>query len=92
MGKIEGDLLQAQKRNSYPTLMTYEMGNGLGEYMYDIFNDNGVFIGRKSLNLGRQQYFPKINYAKIKRGLLYRYHEKENGFDELLVRQVVWKD
>jgi len=73
-------------------VMTYESGNSPGEYMYDFFNAGGVFIGRKSLNLGRQQYYSQINYAKIKNGLLYHYREKENGFDELLVRRVIWKE
>jgi hypothetical protein len=71
--------------------MTYEAGNSLGEYMYDLFNENGVFIGRKSLNMGSSQYISKIQYAKIRKGFLYYYREKENGYKELVVQRVIWK-
>ena len=71
-------------------VMTYEAGNIPGEYMYDLFNAKGVFIGRKSLNLGSAQYFFQINYAKIKKGLLYYYREKESGYKELVVQKVTW--
>ena len=30
---------------------TFEEGNNPGEFMFDIFNEEGVFIGRKSLNV-----------------------------------------
>jgi len=72
-------------------VMTYEAGNSLGEYMYDLFNENGVFIGRKSLNMGSSQYISKIQYAKIRKGFLYYYREKENGYKELVVQRVIWK-
>lgn len=32
-------------------VMTYEKGENPGEYMYDIFNGDGLFIGRKSLRI-----------------------------------------
>lgn len=72
-------------------VMTYEEGYSSGEYMYDLFNANGVFIGRKSLDMGSAQFFSKINYAKIKKGFLYYYREKESGYKELIVQKVVWK-
>jgi len=72
-------------------VMTYEAGKSPGEYIYDLFNENGVFIGRKSLNLGSTQFISKINYTKIKKGLLYYYREKENGYKELVVQRVIWK-
>ena len=73
-------------------VMTYEEGSSPGEYMYDLFNANGVFIGRKSLNLGSAQFFFQINYTKIKKGLLYYYREKESGYKELMVQKVIWKN
>jgi len=72
-------------------VMTYEAGNSPGEYMYDLFNANGVFIGRKSLNMGSSQFISKIQYAKIRKGFLYYYREKENGYKELVVQRVIWK-
>ena len=72
-------------------VMTYEAGNSPGEYMYDLFNENGVFIGRKSLNMGSSQFISKIQYAKIRKGFLYYYREKENGYKELVVQRVIWK-
>jgi hypothetical protein len=73
-------------------MMTYEAGNIPGEYIYNLFNANGVFIGRKSLNMGTAQYYFQINYAKIKKGLLYYYREKESGYKELMVQKVIWKN
>ncbi|MDH5386373.1 MAG: hypothetical protein OEY18_16855, partial [Candidatus Aminicenantes bacterium] len=73
-------------------VMTYEAGNSLREYMYDLFNANGVFIGRKSLNMGSSQFISKINYAKIRKGFLYYYREKESGYKELMVQRVIWKN
>jgi hypothetical protein len=72
-------------------VMTYEPGENPGEFLYDIFNADGVFIGRKSLNAGTAQFFPQINYAKVKKGHLYHYREKENGFEELTVQRMIWK-
>lgn len=71
--------------------MTYEAGDNPGEYIYDLFNANGLFIGRKSLDLGWAQFFPKISYAKIRNGCLYYYREKESGYNELFVQRVIWK-
>jgi hypothetical protein len=72
-------------------VMTYEAGHNPGEYLYDIFNADGIFIGRKSLNAGHAQFFPQINYAKIKKGYLYCYREKESGFKVLMVQRIIWK-
>ena len=72
-------------------VMTYESGDRSGEYVWDIFNSDGVFIGRKSLGffwLGLQ-YGSK--YAMIKKGLFYGYKEKENGYRELTVHKIIWK-
>jgi len=72
-------------------VMTYEQGDSPGEYIYDIFNPEGIFIGRKSLKLpwvGR--YFgPK--YEMMKKNRFYCYREKEDGFRELVMYEVCWK-
>lgn len=68
-------------------VMTYEKGENPGEYMYDIFNSDGIFIGRKSLRI-----FHDANglYAKIKDGRLYCLTEKESGYKELKIYKVKW--
>jgi len=69
-------------------LMTFEKGEGPNDFIYDIFNPDGVFVGRMVLdNCG---YWPKSTIkiplnvvAKNKR--LYYLREKESGYKELVV-------
>jgi len=69
-------------------VMTYEEGENPGEYIYDIFNAAGIFIGRKSLRV----FFNSIGlYAKIKNKHLYCVNEKESGFKKLVAYKVIWK-
>ena len=69
-------------------VMTYEKGQKSGEFLYDIFNPDGVFIGRKSLRV----YFDEFGvHAKMKNGFLYRVDEKESGFKRLVVSLVTWE-
>lgn len=72
-------------------VMTYESGNNPGEYVFDLFNAHGIFFGRKSLNTGWTQFFSQINYTKIKKGCLYFYRLKENGYNVLYVQKIIWK-
>jgi hypothetical protein len=68
--------------------MTYEEGFNTGEYMYDIFNSDGAFIGRTSLgNVGRS--FPFM--VKAQNGRLYCIKEKENGYKELVIYKMIWE-
>lgn len=62
---------------------TYEKGEKPAEYMVDIFNSDGVFVGRKSLKeaLGR----------KLKNSRMYCAYEKESGYQELVVYKMKWK-
>jgi hypothetical protein len=62
---------------------TYEKGENPDEYMLDIFNSDGVLIGRKSLKeaLGR----------KLKNNRMYCAYEKESGYQELVVYKMKWK-
>ena len=70
--------------------MTYEKGENPGEYMYDIFNPEGVFIGRKSLNLRWADLYFGVKYQTIKNDKLYCYREDENGFMEMVVYKMRW--
>jgi len=68
--------------------MTYEEGKNPGEYIYDIFNAAGIFIGRKSLRI----FFNSVGlYAKIKNKHLYCLNEKESGFKKLVAYKIIWK-
>jgi len=69
-------------------VMTYEKGENPGEYIYDIFNADGLFIGRKSLKIYNDENFL---YAKIKHSRLYCLNEKESGYKELVSYKVRWK-
>jgi hypothetical protein len=69
-------------------VMTYQAGENPGEYVYDIFNPEGVCVGRKSLNIGHDV---ESLYAKMRDGRLYCLHEKESGYKELVVSKVIWE-
>lgn len=62
---------------------TYEEGLTPDEEMVDIFNAEGVFIGRTSLK--------KSLSRKFKDDHLYALFEKENGYQELIVYRMDWK-
>ena len=70
-------------------VMTYEPGEDPGESMFDIFNNDGVFFMRTSLNilcLG-----PSTILARTKGNRLYCVQEKTGGYKELVVYKMVWK-
>ena len=69
-------------------VMTYEEGENPGEFITDIFNNEGAFMGRKSLNAW---VLNSIVWAKMRRGLLYCLQEKESGYQELVVYKVTWE-
>ena len=73
-------------------VMTYEKGNKEGEYTHDIFNSDGVFIGRKSMkNYGRLNYTLQALRAIAKNNRLYCLQEKESGYQELVVYKMRWE-
>jgi hypothetical protein len=72
-------------------VMTYETGDQPGEFLWDIFNPDGVFIGRKSLDIFWLGLRHGSKYATMKNGLFYAYREKDNGFRELVVQKIIWK-
>jgi hypothetical protein len=72
-------------------VMTYEPGADPDEYIWDIFSPDGVFIGRKALNLVWAGLYGGPHYTFIKKGHLYFHREKETGFHELLVYKMTWK-
>lgn len=70
-------------------VMTYEEGENPGEFICDIFNPDGVFIGRKSLNVWVWNSF---FWAKTKKNLFYCLQEKESGYKKLVVYKMKWEE
>jgi len=67
---------------------TFEEGNIPGEFMFDIFNEEGVFIGRKSLNiLIREGHL----WVRIRGNKLYCLKEEETGYKALFVYNMKWE-
>jgi hypothetical protein len=67
---------------------TYEEGRNLGEFMCDIFNEDGAFIGRKSLNIW---VWEGHLWAKMIAGKFYCLTEKDTGFKALCVYNMSWE-
>jgi len=70
-------------------VMTYEPGENPGEHMFDIFNKDGVFIARMSLDVYRWGW-GEMN-AKAKENRLYVVREKESGYKEFVVYRMNWE-
>ena len=67
---------------------TFEEGNIPGEFMFDIFNEDGVFIGRKSLNIW---IWGGHLWVRIRANKLYCLKEKETGYKALFVYNMKWE-
>ena len=72
-------------------VMTYEPGAHPGEYIWDIFNPDGVFIARASLDILWAGLYLGSRYTFIKNGQLYFHRVKESGYHELIVSDVTWR-
>lgn len=70
-------------------VMTYEPGHDSGEFIYDVFNQDGVFFLRTSLDILHGGYGRL--FAKAKGGRLYCLQEKGSGFKELVVYEMNWE-
>jgi len=70
-------------------VMTFEKGENEGEFWYDVFNPEGIFVGRKSLKiLSGGEIFA---YAQVRRNRLYCFEEKEEGFRVFKVYKMIWR-
>jgi hypothetical protein len=75
-------------------VLTSEKDKNLGMNICDIYNPEGVFIGRKSMG-----YFDLLKFIYLtqpldiiaKGGRLYCLREKESGFKELLAYKMNWE-
>jgi hypothetical protein len=72
-------------------VMTYEKGENSGEYVFDIFNEEGLFVGRKSLRASYDYIYEDYLLATGKQNHLYCRVEKESGFKELVVYKMSWE-
>jgi len=72
-------------------VMTYERGENSGEYIWDIFDPDGVFVGRKALNILWAGLYRGPRYTFVKNGNFYCHQEKETGFHDLVVYRMLWK-
>jgi len=71
-------------------VQTYEMESGQPEYVYDIFNGDGVLILRRSLPIK-----PAVDIegdALVRNGRLYCLQEKESGYKTLAVYRMTWNN
>ena len=73
-------------------VMTYEPGPNPGEYIWDFFDSDGLFIGRKALNIVWAGLYLGPRYTFAKNGRLYCHREKESGFHELMVYRMIWEE
>jgi len=77
-------------------VMTYERGERPNGFIYDIFNPDGLFIGRIELeNYGNLATSAIINPLPLdvvaKNNRIYCLREKESGFKELVVYKMTWE-
>jgi hypothetical protein len=70
-------------------VMTYEAGKLPGDFMFDIFDPDGIFVARTSLNVVQ----PRLGQilARIRGDRLYVVQEKPSGFKRLAVYRMIWK-
>jgi hypothetical protein len=71
-------------------VLTHEEGVNPGEYMYDIYNSDGAFIGRMSL-VNNQRLQNESFAAQVKKDRLYSLQENESGYRELVVYRMMWE-
>ena len=72
-------------------VMTFEEGENPGEYIFDIFNSEGIFIARKSLKSSLSKARLPELHVKAKMNYLYCLREKESGYKELVVYKMRWE-
>ncbi|MGD8535924.1 MAG: 6-bladed beta-propeller [Candidatus Aminicenantes bacterium] len=77
-------------------VMTYEQGHDINSFIYDIFNPEGLFIGRIELdNYGSLPFsvteIPVPLDVVAKNNRIYCLREKESGYKELVVYKMRWE-
>lgn len=83
-------------------VMTYKRGEGEKDFIYDIFNTEGIFIGRTVLdnrgNILGAPPFQELTFpgggpydARMKNNRLYYLRGKKSGYQELVICKVEWE-
>jgi len=72
-------------------VLTYEAGLKAGEFMYDIFNSEGIFIGKLSLANIKNPCRPDSFTVRAVKNHIYGLQEKDSGYKELVVYNMEWK-
>jgi hypothetical protein len=75
-------------------VMTFEISSNPREFVYDIFNPDGIFIGKVNLNnYGLSNYGGKYRSLplKVKNNRIYCLRQKESGYKELVVYKMRWE-
>jgi hypothetical protein len=67
---------------------TFEEGDKPGEFQFDIFNERGAFVGKKSLNAF---IWEGVLWARMRADRFYSLEEKENGYKEIAVYRLKWE-
>jgi len=73
-------------------VMTYENGESKEEYVHDIFNPEGIFVGRARLGLSypvTRSLLPRR--VVVKNSHYYRLRYKESGHVEIVVYRMIWE-
>jgi hypothetical protein len=70
-------------------VLTHELGANQGEFLFDIFNKDGVFVARRSINVYSDGN--GVTFARIKGDRMYLVQEKPSGFKQMAVYRMLWK-
>jgi hypothetical protein len=70
-------------------VMTYEPGAAPGEFIFDVFDQDGVFTSRLDLSVVLPSY-DRIS-ARIRGDRLYAVQEKPSGFRRIAVYRMIWQ-
>ncbi len=77
-------------------VMTFEPGDNSGEYLTDVYDEDGILISKCSLNLLLNDDILAPggafdSWTSVLKNRLYCIREKENGFKELVVYKMRWE-
>lgn len=77
-------------------VVTFEPSNNKEGYMIDVFNSDGVFFSRLSLDLhlNKNVFLPDghwDSWVTVKKNILYCIQEKDNGHKKLVAYKIDWE-
>jgi len=72
-------------------VMTYESGVNSSEYLYDVYNPEGIFVARFSLNNHVINSHWDIQYMVVRNNRIYCLQQRESGYMSLVVYKMRWE-